>query len=462
MVQGRLGEAATIMGGEMISGSAAAMWRGATLDSRQVNGGELFFALAGERTDGHRFVGQALERGAAAAIVQREMEIPADGGAIRVPDTLEALHSLTREVRTRDPRKLVGITGSAGKTTTKEMLAAMLARRFRVARNPGSLNNTLGFPVALLGIPEGTEWMVAEMGMSTPGELRQVSRLGKPDVAVFLNVRPVHLEAFGTLEAIREAKAELLDGLAEDGLVVANQDDRQVVEIAHRHAGRVIWFGRQTTADYRVEDVESLADGRVGSRFKLVTSEDVVEVELPMHGLYNVDNFLAAAACANTLGVPLLEIAQAVQAVTPQPMRGVVHRLANGSTVVDDCYNSNPAALTEALQSALEIPGERHWAILGDMLELGEAAEEFHLQAGRTAAGMGFSPVVGVGPLARKLVEGARQAGAEGHWYEDAEAATVMADQLQARDTLLVKGSRGVGLEAVVGAMLAAAAEVVS
>ena len=271
MVQGRLGEAATIMGGEMISGSAAAMWRGATLDSRQVNGGELFFALAGERTDGHRFVGQALERGAAAAIVQREMEIPADGGAIRVPDTLEALHSLTREVRTREPRKLVGITGSAGKTTTKEMLAAMLARRFRVARNPGSLNNTLGFPVALLGIPEGTEWMVAEMGMSTPGELRQVSRLGKPDVAVFLNVRPVHLEAFGTLEAIREAKAELLDGLAEDGLVVANQDDRQVVEIAHRHAGRVIWFGRQTTADYRVEDVESLADGRVGSRFKLVT-----------------------------------------------------------------------------------------------------------------------------------------------------------------------------------------------
>ena len=441
----------------MISGSAAAMWRGATLDSRQVSGGELFFALAGERTDGHRFVGQALERGAAAAVVQREMEIPVGGGAIRVPNTLEALHRLTREVRTREPRMLVGITGSAGKTTTKEILAAMLARRFRVARNPGSLNNTLGFPVALLGIPEGTEWMVAEMGMSTPGELRQVSRLGKPDVAVFLNVRPVHLKAFGTLEAIREAKAELLDGLAEDGLVVANQDDRQVVEIAHRHAGRVIWFGRQTTADYRVENVESLTDGQVGSRFELMTSEDVVEIELPMHGLYNVDNFLAAAACANTLGVPLAEIAQAVQAVKPPPMRGVVHRLANGSTVVDDCYNSNPAALTEALQSALEIPGERHWAILGDMLELGEAAEEFHLQAGKMAAELGFSPVVGVGPLARKLVEGAQRAGAEGLWFEDAEAAAVAADRLQTGDTLLVKGSRGVGLEVVVAAMLAAA-----
>ncbi|NIA01516.1 MAG: UDP-N-acetylmuramoyl-tripeptide--D-alanyl-D-alanine ligase [Bacteroidia bacterium] len=460
MVQGRLGEAATIMGGEMISGSAAAMWRGATLDSRQVTGGELFFALAGERTDGHRFVGQALERGAAAVIIERSTEIPVDGGAIRVPDTLEALHALTREVRTREPRKLVGITGSVGKTTTKEMLAAMLARRFRVARNPGSLNNTLGFPVALLGIPEGTEWMVAEMGMSTPGELRQVSWLGKPDVAVFLNVYPAHLEAFGSLEAIREAKAELLDGLAEDGLVIANQDDTEVVEIARRHSGRVIWFGRQTTADHRVEEVESLTGGRFGSRFKLVLAGEAVEVELSMHGLYNVDNFLAAAACAHALGIPLAEIAEAAEAVKPPPMRGVVHRLANGSTVVDDCYNSNPAALTEALQSALEIPGERHWAILGDMLELGGAAEEFHLQAGKAAATMGFSPVVGVGSLARNLVEGARLAGAESYWYEDAAAAAVVAAQLRGGDTLLIKGSRGIGLEVVVGALLAAAEEV--
>ena len=336
----------------------------------------------------------------------------------------------------------------------------MLARRFRVARNPGSLNNTLGFPVALLGIPEGTEWMVAEMGMSTPGELRQVSWLGKPDVAVFLNVHPAHLEAFGSLAAIREAKAELLDGLAEDGLVVANQDDKEVGEIARRHSGRVIWFGRQTTADYRVEEVESLTGGRVGSRFKLVLAGEAVEVELPMHGLYNVDNFLAAAACAHALGIPLAEIAEAAEAVKPPPMRGVVHRLANGSTVVDDCYNSNPAALTEALQSALEIPGERHWAILGDMLELGEAAEEFHLQAGRAAAAMGFSPVVGVGSLARKLVEGARLAGAESYWYEDAAAAAVVAAQLRGGDTLLIKGSRGIGLEVVVGALLAAAEEV--
>jgi UDP-N-acetylmuramoyl-tripeptide--D-alanyl-D-alanine ligase len=449
------------MGGEMISGSAAALWRGATLDSRKVSGGELFFALAGERTDGHRFVGQALERGASAAIIERQMEIPAGRGVIQVPDTLEALHGLTREVRTREPGQLVAITGSVGKTTTKEILAAMLARRFRVACNPGSLNNLLGFPVALLGIPEGTEWMVAEMGMSTPGELRQVSRLGRPDVAVFTNVRPVHLESFGSLEAIREAKAELLDGLVEDGLIVANQDDPEVVEIARRRPGSVIWYGRHATADFRVEEVESLTDGKVGSRFKLVTSGEILEVELPMHGLYNVDNFLAAAACASTLGVPLADLVEAVQTVGLPPMRGVVHRLVSGSTVVDDCYNSNPAALTGALQSALEIPGERHWAILGDMLELGEAATEFHLQAGQEAAELGFSPVVGVGLLAQKIVEGARRAGAESLWYEDAKAAAAdLSDQLRAGDTLLVKGSRGVGLEVVVKAMLAAAEEV--
>jgi len=201
----------------------------------------------------------------------------------------------------------------------------------------------------------------------------------------------------------------------------------------------------------------ALTNGRVGSRFNLVASEEVVQVELPMHGLYNVDNFLAAAACAHTLGVPLSDLAEAVQAVEPPPMRGVVHRLADASTVVDDCYNSNPEALTEALQSALEIPGERHWAILGDMLELGEAAEGFHRRAGETAAELGFSPIVGVGQLAQKIAEGARSVGAESRWYAEAAAAAVEVDRLRAGDTLLVKGSRGVGLEVVVRALLAAA-----
>ncbi|HEV7516467.1 MAG TPA: Mur ligase family protein, partial [Thermoanaerobaculia bacterium] len=205
-------ETAAAVGGR-VTGDPGIVWEGAAIDSRAVRGGELFFAFAGERTDGHRFVADAFTRGAAAAMVQQPVASPERGALIEVPDTFRALHDLTRHLRQRVPQKLVGITGSAGKTTTKELLAAMLATRFRVARTPGNLNNLYGFPLSLLNVPDGTEWMVAEMGMSTPGELAQLSLLGRPDVALFTVIRPVHLEFFGTVQAIAEAKSELLRGL---------------------------------------------------------------------------------------------------------------------------------------------------------------------------------------------------------------------------------------------------------
>jgi len=238
------------MEGDLISGLPESLWRGATLDSRRITGGELFFALAGERTDGHRFVRQALENGAGAAVVQSSVAVPEGGGLIQVEDTYDALHDLTRWARKRTPEKLVAVTGTVGKTTTKEMLAAMLARnlRARVSKSPGNLNNLFGFPVALLGIPEDAEYMVAEMGMSTPGELSKISRLGLPDVAIFTNVGPGHLEALGSLQEVAEAKAELLHGLNPDGLVVANRDDPNVVRIARRFGGRVVWFSFSTKA----------------------------------------------------------------------------------------------------------------------------------------------------------------------------------------------------------------------
>ncbi len=441
------------MEGRVIGGDAAAVWRGAALDSRRVAGGELFFALAGKRDDGHRFVAAALEAGAAAAVVSRPVEAPAGAALIRVDDTYEALHRLTRAVRARTPRHLVGITGSVGKTTTKELLAAMLACRYRVAASPGNLNNLYGFPLALLGIPEETEWMVAEMGMSTPGELGGVSRLGRPDVAVFTNVRPVHLVNFRSVEAIAEAKAELLEGLAEGGLVVANRDDRRVVAIAERHAGPVAWFGVEREADYRALEPRPEQD-RPGTRFTLAAGARRVPVRLALHGLYNVENFLAAAACAHRLGVELEAIAAAAAAARPAAMRGVLHRLPGGACLIDDSYNSSPAALSRALESARQLEARRHWAVLGEMLELGDGAAEMHLEAGREAARKGFSPVVGVGELARELVRGARQEGAEAAWYADAAAAVEAAAALRAGDLLLVKGSRAVGLEAVVAALL--------
>ncbi len=456
MVHGQVTEAAAIMGGRLISGDAETAWQGAALDSRQVQGRELFFALAGDRTDGHRFVVQALERGASAAIVSQPVEAPETAGLIEVADTFEALHRLTREVRTRVPRSLVAVTGSVGKTTTKEILATLLASRFKVARNPGSLNNLYGFPVALLGIPDDTEWMVAEMGMSTPGELGKVSRLGCPDVAVFTNVRAAHLESFGTLRAIAEAKAELLQGLAGDGLVVANRDDPEVVRIVERHGSPVVWFSMRGDANYGVADIEALTTG-AGSRFRLRIGDQELEVELPLHGLYNVENFLAAATCAHSLGISISQIAGAAGEVEGQPMRGIFHQVAPGTVLIDDCYNSNPAALRQALESARQVAGERHWAVLGDMLELGETSPELHREAGEAAAAMGFSPVVGVGELSRELVAGAAAAGAETEWVESAtRAAEILSERLRAGDVLLIKGSRGIGLEVVVEAILAA------
>jgi UDP-N-acetylmuramoyl-tripeptide--D-alanyl-D-alanine ligase len=444
------------MEGRVISGSRDAVWSGASLDSRQVEGGELFFALPGERTDGHRYVADALARGAGAAVVHQTVKLTAADAAIRVDDSLTALHRLTRVVRERLPRQLVAITGSVGKTTTKELLATMLGSRFRVARNPGNLNNLLGFPIALLGIPEDTEWMVAEMGMSTPGELRRISQLGRPDVAVFTKIRPVHLEFFGSLRAIAEAKAELLEGLRQDGLVVANRDDPEIERIVARHAGDVVWYSVERDADYWVEDVQPIGDGAAGSRFTLATGDLRQRVILPLHGRYNVENSLAAAACAHTLGVELEEIAAALEATRPLPMRGVVHGLSGGGAVVDDSYNSNPAALTEALLSALLLPGSRHWAVLGDMLELGETAVGLHRQAGQEAAEAGYALIVGVGELAREIVAGALARGADGRWYEDAAAAAeAVPELLGPQDVVLVKGSRGIGLEQVVRALLA-------
>jgi UDP-N-acetylmuramoyl-tripeptide--D-alanyl-D-alanine ligase len=464
----RLLEAVRIMNGELLTSGGDRPFHGAALDSRRIRGGELFFALPGERTDGHRFVAQALTAGAAAAVVERrylrQHPLEAEawsrlGPVVAVDDGLEALHGLSREVRRSTPRKLVGITGSAGKTTTKEILATLLGGRFRVARSPGNFNSLYGFPLALLDIPADTEWMVAEMGMSEPGELGRLSRLAKPDVAVLTNIGSAHLERFGRIEAIAEAKAEILQGLPPEGLVVANADDPLVMAIGGRHAGPIVTYGRSPEAIARGIDVRGLrvqpGPGGDGSRLELEVKGASHEVRLPLHGSYNVDNFLAAAACAWALGVPAAEIAARAGQIEGGSGRGRLLRLEGPAVVIDDSYNSNPEAAVRALESALALPAERHWAVLGEMLELGEAAPALHEQVGRRAASLGFSPVVGVGPLGRPLLEGAKAAGAAVRWFETAAAAAAwVQEELRAGDVLLVKGSRGVGLEAVVQALV--------
>lgn len=480
-------ETARRVEGEVIAGDPATVWDGAVLDSRKITGGELFFALPGERTDGHRFVGPALEAGAAAAVVDRD--VPLDGVAgrpclLRVADTYNGLHALTRSLRREAPERLVAVTGSAGKTTTKELLAALCARRFRTARNPGNLNNLYGFPVSFLSIPEGTEVMVAELGMSVAGEMGAVSRLARPDGAVLTNVRPAHLENFPDLAAIAEAKAEIFQGLAGDGaetpFVAANGTDPEVVRVTRRWqeetGERVVWFGLAEAVlpdgpelEVRARDLaprsapetpdEGGAPPVFGTRFVLELGGEAVEAELPLHGGYNVENALAAAAAARELGVGAEDVRHGLAAARPEGHRGSVHRLEGGGLLVDDAYNSNPDALSRALQGAADLPGAapggRRLAVLGDMLELGPEGPRFHREAGARAARLGFSPVAGVGELARELAAGARGVGAETEWLSDAAAAADWAARtVRPGDLVLVKGSRGVGLEAVVERLL--------
>ena len=468
MVTGTLGEAARAMSGQLSTGAPEAFWSGAAIDSRQVRAGDLFFALRGARADGHRFVGDAIARGAAAAVIERARigEVDSSAPRIEVLDPFSALHDITRHVRSRLPRWLVGVTGSAGKTTTKDLLAAMLGRRYRTAASPGNLNNLYGFPLALLGIPDSTEWMVAEMGMSEPGELGRLSRLARPDAVVLTNVRQVHLEFFGTLERIAEAKAEIFAGLAPGGTVIANASDPDVVRVTRRHlaaaGGEAAWYSltdavpEGTAITLRVRDLECPAAGMTGSRFTLVAvgGGEAVRVRLPLVGRHNVENFLAAATAACRFGVPLVDIAQAVAAATPAAMRGVL-RDAGRARVYDDSYNSNPDAVSRVLEALAELEAERRWAILGDMLELGPEAKRFHREAGRRAAQLGFDPVVGVGELAREIVSAAAEEGALTAWFATAaEAAEFAGGELRDGDLLLVKGSRGVGLERVVDHVL--------
>ncbi len=465
------------MAGRLAAGDPAARFGGASIDSRNVRPGELFFAFRGERVDGRAFVADAFARGAAGAVVEKAPD-PADFAAVKPPEGSnrflievgnvgDALVELARSLRERAPEQLAGITGSAGKTTTKELLAAMLARRFRVGRTAGNFNNRIGLPISLLNVPDDTEWMVAEMGMSSAGELRELSQLARPDLAVFTVVRPVHLEFFDSVRAIAEAKAELLSGLASDGWVVANADDPEIARIARRHrderGGRIVWYGQSEPGplDLRALDVTAQLDG-IGTRFTLEVEGERRQVHLALHGAYNVENFLAAGAAAWSIGVPLDEIVEVAAEMPSAKGRGEVHRLAlegGIAVLIDDTYNSNPDAVGKALAGAASLPRNgragRRVAILGDMLELGADAPAFHREAGKQAAALGFSPIVGVGELARELVAGASAGGAEAiHLSEADSAAEWAASHIEPGDVVLVKGSRGVRLDRVVDRMV--------
>jgi UDP-N-acetylmuramoyl-tripeptide--D-alanyl-D-alanine ligase len=435
---------------------------GVSINSRTMACGELFVAIHGPRHDGHGFVVAALDAGALAAIVAAERlsgyTEPYRSKLLAVPETLEALQHLARAVRQRWGRRLAAVTGSAGKTTTKEILAALLAARFRVLKSEGNLNNEYGLPLQLLRLEETDEAAVVELGMSHAGELKRLAEIARPDVGVVTRVAAVHLEFFASVDEIALAKRELIEGLAgPESVAVLNADDARVARFAQVAPGRVLTYGVAERADFRAEKI--VDRGLHGSEFEFVGPEGGTRLRLALPGRHNVSNALAALAAASVWGVGAAEAKEVFPKLEATGMRGRVVQYDAGFTVINDCYNSNPVALAAMVGLLTNTPASgRHILAAGEMLELGPTSAELHREAGRSAAGTGkLAWIIGVQGDAESLARGAVEAGhpeARTRFFATSEeAGAFLANLIQPGDLLLLKGSRGVKMERVVEAL---------
>ncbi len=464
-----LGEIARLCGAShmMSDDLASSEPSGFAIDSRSVGPGELFIAIAGEKTDGHRFIDQVFEKGALAAVVtHRKLGGPGSfetfgewaGRLIFVENTVFALAELAARVISRWQGRVVGITASAGKTTIKDLTAGVLEGAGRVLKSLGNLNTAIGLPLAVSRMilkgerPENYDFAVLEMGMSTFGEIARLVDIAPPQIGVVGNVGTAHIEFFGSEDRIARAKAELIDGIRLGGIAVLNADDARVIAMAERRRDlRVVSFGINQEAHVVASAVRTEED-LSATRFDLKTPSGQATVVLRLAGQHNVYNALAAAAVGHSVGLGTRQIAQSLSAATPSKMRGEVIRFPNGVTVVDDTYNSNPAALVEAVKAIANATGfKRRIVVAGEMLELGEHSSEMHRECGRAMVKEGVNIVVGVRGQASELVDAAAKAGAEAVFYETPnEAAARVAAIARAGDIVLVKGSRGVKTEKVV------------
>ena len=426
--------------------------QGYSIDSRTLGTGELFFAVKGERQDGHDYVNAALKKGAAAAVVRKD-ELHRYAGPARllaVDDTLVALQSLATAVRKVWGKPLVGVTGSAGKTTTKEAIAHVLSSRFRVLKSEGNFNNHFGLPLMLLKLEPEHDVAVIEMGMSHAGEIRALAKIAQPEIGVVTNVAPVHLEFFDSLAGIARAKYELVESLPASGTAVLNADDEYVSQFGRDFKGRVITYGTRPTADVRAENIRSA--GTDGSQFDVVTAGGREPARLPLVGEHNVLNALAAVAVGLARGLTLAACIEALATLKPADKRGQVLQLGN-ITVINDCYNSNPKALHAMVDALAAMKAGRRIVVAGEMLELGPAAAEMHRAAGQHIAENKIDLLLGVRGLAQAMVDGANQAGTRAEFVATPEAAAEwLARETRDGDVVLLKASRGVKLEKAVDA----------
>jgi UDP-N-acetylmuramoyl-tripeptide--D-alanyl-D-alanine ligase len=426
----------------------AAVAAGYSIDSRTIRPGELFFAVKGEKMDGHDFVAQALEKGAVAAVVAGDQlgEFSAKAGLVAVEDTLVALQTLAQSVRRLWGKPLIAVTGSAGKTTTKEAIAHVLSPRFRMLKSEGNFNNHFGLPLMLLKLEPEHDAAVVELGMSHAGEITALARIAQPETGVVTNVAPVHLEFFNSVAEIARAKYELIESLPVAGTAVLNADDEYVSQFGREFKGRVITYGFAAVATVRAENLKSL--GEKGSAFDIVVGERRNAATLPLVGSHNVYNALAATAVGLDRGLTLSEVVLALATLSPSDKRGQVVRIGN-ITVVDDCYNSNPKALAAMVDALAAMPARRRIVVAGEMLELGTQGEALHRESGRYIAEKKIDVLIGVRGLAAGMVEAAKQqAGIKAEFVATPEeAGKWLATEGREGDVVLLKASRGVKLE---------------
>ena len=421
---------------------------GYSIDSRTLQPGELFFAVKGERFDGHDFVEAALERGAVGAVVAgtQAARYKQKSRLLAVPEPLEALQRLGRAVRRLWNKPLLAVTGSAGKTTTKDSIAKLLETKFRVLKSEGNLNNQFGLPLQLLKLEPEHELAVVELGMNHAGEITALAAIAQPDIGVVTNVAPVHLGFFESVADIARAKYELIQSLPANGTAVLNADDEFVSQFGRDFAGRVLTFGIDHSAAVTAENIKEL--GLEGSHFDVVANGNRARARLGLIGRHNIYNALAAVTVAMDRGLSLEEAAAALALLTPSDKRGQVLEVA-GATVINECYNSNPRALDFVVDALAGMPTKgRRIVVAGEMLELGPATDELHRHAGEHMAERGIDVVVGVRGAAQHIVNSASARGTRAEFVETSEAAGEwLAREVKPGDLVLLKASRGVKLE---------------
>lgn len=434
-------QAARICGGQLVGGGNPDREIGrVVIDSRAVTPGDLFVAYKGERVDGHDYIAAALEKGAACCLAERLPEGVASG-VILVRDVQTALEKISAAYRESLCLPVVGITGSVGKTTAKEMVWSVLSRKLNVLKTEGNLNNQIGVPMTLSRITPEHQAAVVEMGISGFGEMTELARMARPTVAVFTVIGHAHLEFLHDLEGVFRAKTEMLAFMPEDGTVIVNGDDPWLRSIKCRQ--RLIRCGLSEDCQVRAENIQLLPEGR--TLCDIVYGEERIHADIPAHGRHMVYAAMEAAAAGFTLGLSPEQIERGIAGYQVVGRRGAV--TATGKlTLIDDCYNANPDSMRCAIDSLKDLPG-RHVAILADMLEMGSGGEQMHRELGRYAVENGMDLVLCCGPLGREIAEGA---GSRGKWFESRQAlAEALPELLEKGDTVLVKASRGMHLEEI-------------